>query len=391
MAMLIVASSSAILSFDGLQKVALASRVPEHLAFLFPIAVDTTILMGSLAVLLYELVGVRSVFGWFTVLFGTVLSVTGNVISVSDAGIIAQVLHGIIPVLLCISLESLLRILRFNIQRSNKALAEYEKGTQNSVPPEEKEVEKSEESPVAAEAPSPAMEIQKPVVVETEKETQPPVPVPHPTPSLPSYIAPLKPSEPKAEELSTEELTISDTTSSEDPQNPKEPFTIQGPVILAETLAKPASEPTDTPKPVEPAASTTPDVPAPVVEEPATPSVISDKIDLVEENPEPKKPVRKAPAKRAAPRKATAKPATSTTAAKRSAPRKAVAKATDTAPAPAKEPVKADPPLVPENVEKYKIFLEGVPSDLDWNQKAREIKKVFPDATKTDVKAAFRG
>lgn len=117
-AMIIVALSSAVLSFDGLQKLALESMVPPHLAFLFPIAIDTTILMGSLAVLLYEMFGIRAVFGWFTVLFGTALSVVGNVISVVDAGITAQVLHGIIPILLCISLESLLRILRFNIKRT---------------------------------------------------------------------------------------------------------------------------------------------------------------------------------------------------------------------------------------------------------------------------------
>lgn len=121
--MLVVAVSSAVLSFDGLQKLALASQVPEHLAFLFPIAVDMTILMGSLAVLLYEMFGLKARFGWFTVLFGTGLSVTGNVISVTDSGLIAQVLHGIIPILLCISLESLLRILRFNIRRGQDGVA----------------------------------------------------------------------------------------------------------------------------------------------------------------------------------------------------------------------------------------------------------------------------
>lgn len=118
LAMVVVALSSAILSFDGLQKLALESRIPANLAFLFPIAIDVTILMGSLAVLLYEMFGFRPLFGWFTVLFGTALSVTGNVISVADAGITAQVLHGIIPILLCISLESLLRILRFNIKQT---------------------------------------------------------------------------------------------------------------------------------------------------------------------------------------------------------------------------------------------------------------------------------
>lgn len=121
-AMVIVALASAILSFDGLQKLALESQIPPNLSFLFPIAIDVTILMGSLAVLLYELFNLKAFFGWFTVLFGTALSVTGNVISVSDAGIVAQVLHGIIPILLCISLESLLRILRFNIRRTVESL-----------------------------------------------------------------------------------------------------------------------------------------------------------------------------------------------------------------------------------------------------------------------------
>lgn len=115
--MLIVAVSSAVLSFDGLRRLALASSVPEELAFLFPITIDATILMGSLAVLRYELYSIRTAFGWFTVIFGTTLSVVGNVISVNGTGMTAQVLHGIIPILLCISLESLLRILRFNIRR----------------------------------------------------------------------------------------------------------------------------------------------------------------------------------------------------------------------------------------------------------------------------------
>lgn len=65
----------------------------------------------------------KTVFGWFTVLFGTALSVVGNVISVSEGGLTAQILHGIIPILLCISLESLLRILRFNIKTSVVELA----------------------------------------------------------------------------------------------------------------------------------------------------------------------------------------------------------------------------------------------------------------------------
>lgn len=124
--MLIVATSSAILSFEGLRSVALEAKIPNNLSFLFPIAVDATILMGSLSVLRFELAGAKSYFGWLTVFLGTLLSIGGNVLSVIDDGWVAQVVHGLIPVLLCISLESLLKILRFNIKKSHIFISSVE-------------------------------------------------------------------------------------------------------------------------------------------------------------------------------------------------------------------------------------------------------------------------
>lgn len=195
--MIVVAVSSAVLSFDGLKKVALDAEIPEHLAFLFPIAVDTTILMGSLAVLLYELFGVRAVFGWVTVLFGTFLSIVGNVISVKDAGLIAQVLHGIIPVLLCISLESLLRILRFNIKRTRLARnplphlrnPEDEPATDNAV--ESTSVQPAPKTPVAS-VPESATENEAPPLSH--------IPAPKPQPPVATVtteeVPPVKPAEP---------------------------------------------------------------------------------------------------------------------------------------------------------------------------------------------------
>ncbi|MBC9703632.1 MAG: DUF2637 domain-containing protein [Enterococcus sp.] len=350
LAMLIVASSSAILSFDGLQKVALASRVPQNLAFLFPIAVDTTILMGSLAVLLYELVGVRSVFGWFTVMFGTVLSVTGNVISVSDAGIIAQVLHGIIPVLLCISLESLLRILRFNIKRSNKAHAEYDKGTRGEL---EEPATSEKEQPLAQEVPAVAQEPVIPVTPKTlgtDVSTVAEVSEKVESVSLPADSAPM-PAQRQQNAIQEATPAPVETPSSE-------------PAILSETIAEPvvAAEQESETAP-EPVVETQPaEDPAPTVE------------DKPAETPEPvKKPARKTPAKRA-PRKPAAK---AEPVAKKTAAKDPVT--------PKKEPA----PLVPKNVATYKSFLEGLDENLDRNQKAREIRKAYPKATVTDIKAAI--
>lgn len=235
LAMIIVAVSSAVLSFDGLKKVALDSQVPTNLAFLFPIAVDTTILMGSLAVLLYELFGVRAVFGWVTVLFGTLLSIVGNVISVKDAGIIAQVLHGIIPVLLCVSLESLLRILRFNIKQtrlSHASIPSLKSATEDSgrvqetvaivaktqeapavspvvLPAHKATSPESKSSPVAktpAAVQAPVKTEEKQPVIEKPSEQPPKAPVEKPEPMTPVVVS--KPAE--VAPIPVEEPAVSD-------------------------------------------------------------------------------------------------------------------------------------------------------------------------------------
>lgn len=383
LAMLIVAVSSAILSFDGLQKIALESQVPAHLAFLFPIAVDTTILMGSLAVLMYEMVGVRSVFGWFTVFFGTVLSVTGNVISVADAGIIAQVLHGIIPILLCISLESLLRILRFNIQQSNKVL-NNEQGTQIEVTENARAVANVtavKETPEVvtvspqkpAEAPEETIEaeITSPEVTLTEEK-----PAPLPVQEQTEVVATEPAEVPPAREEAKQESLLPTPVFSQAAHEPS---------IISETIAKPATSETtvNNDSDESKSAPATPEEPA-ISEDPATEPVEEPAI------PEEKKPARKAPVKRAPAKKAPVKrtPAKRTVTKKTTPPVEEAVTEPEGKPAPAR---KTAAPLVPENVEKYKIFLEALPGDLDRAQRVKEIRKAFPEATPTDVKAALLG
>lgn len=116
--MLLVAISAVVLSFDGLWNLAVENRVPEHLAFLFPIIIDGTITMSSLAILRMNLGGRKATFGWCVMFLGVALSIAGNAISVADAGLIAMLVHALPPLLLAISLELLLSLIRANIKAS---------------------------------------------------------------------------------------------------------------------------------------------------------------------------------------------------------------------------------------------------------------------------------
>lgn len=263
LAMIIVAGSSAVLSFDGLKKVALDAQIPEHLAFLFPIAVDTTILMGSLAVLLYELFGVRAVFGWVTVLFGTFLSIVGNVISVKDAGLIAQVLHGIIPVLLCISLESLLRILRFNIKRTRLArtpLPHLRNAEDDPTPVQSQTVsaELNKAQPESESRITPTVEVQLPdtSVTEvnlpstpmTESAVKPAEPVYAPVPKVvPEPVAEASEPAPVAPPVVPQPKPEAEKPSESIKEEPVVPETVAKPAVAeAKAVVKPAKESTGT-------------------------------------------------------------------------------------------------------------------------------------------------
>lgn len=182
--MLLVATASLILSFDGLRTLAITAHVPEKLAWLFPLAVDSTILMGSLAVLRMHLGGQKAALGWGTVFFGTALSIAGNVISVKDAGMIAMALHSVPPVLIAISLELLMSLLRVNIKKTHKVIDEDTLESETTVPAppvlspaivQELPVllEPVQVSPLASEHSTPTVPVQEalPVIQETVLQT----------------------------------------------------------------------------------------------------------------------------------------------------------------------------------------------------------------------------
>lgn len=360
LAMIVVAVSSAILSFDGLQKVALASQVPQHLAFLFPIAVDTTILMGSLAVLLYELFGVKARFGWFTVLFGTLLSITGNVISVKDAGIIAQVLHGIIPVLLCLSLESLLRILRFNIKRT-RTIREHEMEVFDDAP-----INKLTETPVARlhEPTAPAH-----IAATTAKEQEPVVPVAAPTTvlavennegdtAMDRYKLPAFRETPELNPIAALEIPKIPLSS-----EVKEPVTET--VTTAVEPSKPLNETiiTELPKSqeslVEPIPVAVERIPQQVATKDSTTETRSAQSSQAVQSQAPTPT-----------RQEVVSPGTSSHRSEQPVKKKATASSV----------------FDPDLVERCKIIVESLPEDMSKARKVAEIFRVYPNATTADIR-----
>lgn len=136
--MFIVAIASMVLSFDGLRKLATEAKISDQLAFLFPVIVDGTIIMASLAILRMNLSGQRAVLGWITMFLGTGLSIAGNVISVRNEGVIAMGTHALPPILLATSLELFLSLIRTNIklaQDAKDAAAKISEAAQNQPAP----------------------------------------------------------------------------------------------------------------------------------------------------------------------------------------------------------------------------------------------------------------
>lgn len=110
-AVLVIAASAAILSFNGLRNLALTSGIPTELAWLLPITIDGLTLVGSLGVVHAVLTGIPSWYPWMLTLTGVGVSVWGNVASAPPT-LTAQIVHAIPPVVLALALEALLKVYR---------------------------------------------------------------------------------------------------------------------------------------------------------------------------------------------------------------------------------------------------------------------------------------
>lgn len=111
LAVLVLAVSAAILSFSGLQKLALDAGFDPSIAWLLPVIVDGMVLTGSLGVIAANLVGLRAWYEWMLTIVGVSISIAGNVAAAPD-NLTAQLVHAIAPITFALSIEGMLRIYR---------------------------------------------------------------------------------------------------------------------------------------------------------------------------------------------------------------------------------------------------------------------------------------
>lgn len=106
-----LAIGAAILSFSGLQDLALHHGFPKALAWILPIIVDGMVLTGSLGVVSSSLAGAKVWYSWTITAIGVAFSVWGNAASAPN-DIVSQIVHIIPPLTFALSIEGLLQIYR---------------------------------------------------------------------------------------------------------------------------------------------------------------------------------------------------------------------------------------------------------------------------------------
>jgi hypothetical protein len=107
---MIIAGSSFVLSYVNLRDTAIASGIPETLAFMWPICLDAFLILASIYILRANMRNESPRVGWITLLTFTGISILFNV--QGSSSIISMASHAIPPVSLCISLELLMEMLR---------------------------------------------------------------------------------------------------------------------------------------------------------------------------------------------------------------------------------------------------------------------------------------
>lgn len=107
----LLALGAAVLSFSGLQQLAIQADIPVSLAWLLPVIIDGLVLTGSLGVVTATLVGARTWYFWVLTLFGVVASTAGNIAAAPD-DLTAQIVHATPPIVFALAVEGLLRVYR---------------------------------------------------------------------------------------------------------------------------------------------------------------------------------------------------------------------------------------------------------------------------------------
>lgn len=106
-----LAISAAILSFAGLQELALEAGLSHSIAWLLPVAIDGLVLTGSLGVISSSLAGASTWYPWTLTIIGVIASVAGNV-AVALPNPSSRLVHATGPIIFALSIEGLLRIYR---------------------------------------------------------------------------------------------------------------------------------------------------------------------------------------------------------------------------------------------------------------------------------------
>lgn len=107
----LLAVAAAVLSFAGLQQLAIEAGYSPELAWLLPLVIDGLVITGSLGVVASSLVGVSTWYPWLLTMLGVVASVAGNV-AVANDDFMSRAVHATPPLALALAVEGLIRIYR---------------------------------------------------------------------------------------------------------------------------------------------------------------------------------------------------------------------------------------------------------------------------------------
>jgi hypothetical protein len=111
----IVAIAAAVLSFQALAELAIAQGYPEHLAYLFPIAVDGMMLSAAMVTTHGALRGVRLPWAYAATALGAGLSIYGNVVHSFNGTATSVVVHAVPPLFMLIGIEMALYLTRVRL------------------------------------------------------------------------------------------------------------------------------------------------------------------------------------------------------------------------------------------------------------------------------------
>lgn len=168
-AVLVLAIGAAVLSFSGLQDLAISAGFDPMVAWLLPVIVDGMVLTGSLGVVASGLAGIGTWYSWLLTILGVIISVWGNVAAAPN-DLVSQLVHAIAPLTFALSVEGMVRIYRASAHASSER---------------EKRAEQAEERRLEREARSQERIVKAQIAVEAARATA--------TPVIPARTAPARP------------------------------------------------------------------------------------------------------------------------------------------------------------------------------------------------------